>query len=56
VAIVSSKAFGYKWVSWQRDLAKLSPDSSFTFTGTKSHIIHLRHPDIVTNTITKIGN
>lgn len=56
VAIVSSKAFGDKWVSWQRDLAKLSSDGSFTFTGTKSHNIHLRHPDIVTSTITKIGN
>jgi hypothetical protein len=33
LAIVASKAFGGKWVTWQSDLTKLSPDSSITFTG-----------------------
>ena len=55
LAVVASKAFGDKWVNWQRGLAGLSPDNFFTFTGTRSHNIHLRHPDIVTSVIMKIG-
>jgi len=35
LAIIASKAFGDKWVTWQRDLTKLSSTNSFTFTGTK---------------------
>ena len=30
LAVIASKAFGDKWVTWQREITKLSPDSSFT--------------------------
>ena len=55
LAIIVSKAFRDKWVTWQREITKLSPDSSFTFTGTKSHNIHLRHPELVTAAVTKVA-
>jgi hypothetical protein len=43
LAVIASSAFGDKWVRWQREIATLSAKGSFTFTGTKSHNIHLRH-------------
>lgn len=55
LAVVARKAFGGKCMTWQRGLTTLSPGGSFTFTGTKSHNVHLRHPDLVTATVTTIG-
>jgi hypothetical protein len=56
LAVIGSRAFGDKWVSWQREIAGLSPKNSFSFTGTKSHNIHLRHADTVTAAIGKIAS
>lgn len=55
LAVVASRAFGGKWVNWQRALTKLVPSSSFTFTETNSHNIHLRHPETVTAATTQIA-
>ena len=52
LAVLASSAFGGKWVSWQHEIATLSAKGSFTFTGTRSHNIHLRHPAAVTAAVT----
>jgi hypothetical protein len=56
LTVIASKAFGGKWVSWQRQIATLSAQSSFTFTGTRAHNIHLRHPDIVTSATSEMAS
>jgi hypothetical protein len=55
LAVIASSAFGDKWVSWQHETATLSATGSFTFTGTKSHNIHLRHAATVTAAIGEIA-
>jgi hypothetical protein len=44
------------WVSWQREIATLSAKGSFSFTGTKSHNIHLRHAGAVTAAVGEIAS
>ena len=56
LAVIASSAFGDKWVSWQREIATLSAKGSFTFTGTKSHNIHLRHAAAVTAAVGEIAS
>lgn len=56
LAVIASKAFGDKWVSWQREIATRSAKGSFTLTGTKSHNIHLRHAAAVTAAVGEIAS
>jgi hypothetical protein len=56
LAVIASSAFGDKWVSWQREIATLSAKGSFSFTGTKSHNIHLRHAAAVTAAVGEIAS
>jgi pimeloyl-ACP methyl ester carboxylesterase len=56
LAVIASSAFGDKWVSWQREIATLSAKGSFTFTGTKSHNIHLRHAAAVIAAVGEIAS
>ena len=56
LAVIASSAFGGKWVRWQREIATLSATGSFTFTGTRSHNIHLRHAASVTAALCEIAN
>ena len=55
LAVIASTAFGGKWVSWQREIAILSAQGSFTSTGTKSHNIHMRHAGTVTALIGELA-
>jgi pimeloyl-ACP methyl ester carboxylesterase len=56
VAVIASSAFGGKWVGWQHEIAALSATGSFTFTGTRSHNIHLRHLAAVTAAVGEIAS
>lgn len=56
LAAIASRAFGGKWVSWLREIAAFSAEGSFTFTGTKSHNIHLRHAATVTVAVCEIAS
>jgi hypothetical protein len=56
LAVIASSAFGDKWVSWQREIATLSATGSFTFTGTRSHNIHLRQAAAVTAAVGEIAS
>ena len=47
VSIVASSAYGPRWTQWQEGLARQHLHSTYRSTGTKSHNIHLRHPDLV---------
>jgi hypothetical protein len=51
VAVLASKAFGDRWVGWQQEQAAAYIASSYRATGTKLHNIHLRHPDLIVETV-----
>lgn len=53
--VLASRAFGDKWIAWQRAMAQRSTRSSYQVTETKSHNIHLRHPDLVIEAVRKIA-
>ncbi len=56
VAVLGSNAFGDKWLAWQRELREQSTDNTFIETGTRSHNIHMRHPDLVADAIREVAH
>jgi pimeloyl-ACP methyl ester carboxylesterase len=51
LGVLTSHAFGEKWIGWHRQLASRSTNSFQRVTDTKAHNIHLRHPDVVVQAI-----
>ncbi len=55
VVVLASSAFGDKWLAWQRELSERATDHVFAATGTRSHNIHMRHPDRVVDAIRQVA-
>ena len=51
LGILTSHAFGDKWIEWHRELATRSSHSFHRITDTSSHNIHLRHPEMVVQAV-----
>jgi pimeloyl-ACP methyl ester carboxylesterase len=54
LGVLTSSAFGDKWVAWQRELAAESTSSFHWRTGTAAHNIHLRDPKLTVAAIREV--
>lgn len=55
LGVLSSHAWGDKWIEMHRELVTRSRSSFHRITGDRSHNIHMRHPDLVTNAIRDVA-
>ena len=51
LAVLTSHAYGAKWIGMQREIVKRSRQSFQRITDDRSHNIHMRHPDLVVDAI-----
>jgi hypothetical protein len=51
LGVLTSHAFGDRWIEWHREVAARSSNSFHRITETKSHNIHLRHPELVVEAV-----
>jgi pimeloyl-ACP methyl ester carboxylesterase len=51
LGILTSHAFGDKWLAWHRELTARSTNSFQRVTDTTAHNVHLRHPELVVQAI-----
>ena len=56
LGVLTSLAFGDKWIQWHREMAARSTNSFHRITDTKAHNIHLRNPDTVIDAIRQLVN
>jgi pimeloyl-ACP methyl ester carboxylesterase len=56
LGVLTSLAFGDKWIQWHREMAARSTNSFHRITDAKAHNIHLRNPDMVTDAIRQLVN
>jgi pimeloyl-ACP methyl ester carboxylesterase len=54
VALVTSHAYGRKWVDMHHRLARRFADSRHTVLQDRSHNIHMRHPDVVAEAVREV--
>jgi hypothetical protein len=54
LVVLSSRAFGDRWVEMERQMLQRSTNSSFVQTDTTAHNIHMRHPDLVVKTVERV--
>ena len=52
--VLTSSAFGERWIEWQRQLAARSSNGVQRLTGTRSHNVHLRYPELVVDAIDEV--
>lgn len=53
--VLTSRAWGRKWVDMHRELATRSRSSFHRITGDRSHNIHIRHATLVVNAIRDVA-
>jgi pimeloyl-ACP methyl ester carboxylesterase len=54
VALVTSHAYGATWVQMHRDMAARWSSAVHSVTEDRSHNIHMRHPDLVADTVMRM--
>jgi pimeloyl-ACP methyl ester carboxylesterase len=54
LGVLTSRAYGDRWVEMHREVATRSRRSSYHVTEDRSHNIHMRHPDLVADTIRQV--
>jgi pimeloyl-ACP methyl ester carboxylesterase len=54
LGVLTSHAYGDRWVEIHREIATQSRRSSHHITQDRSHNIHMRHPDLVADTIRQV--
>jgi hypothetical protein len=54
MAVLSSRAYGQKWLSMQRGLTAASRCSSQVVFDDRHHNIHLAHPDAVVRSVANL--
>jgi hypothetical protein len=56
LGVLTSRAWGRKWVDMHRELATRSRSSFHRITGDRCHNIHMRHADLVVHAIREVAN
>jgi hypothetical protein len=54
--VLTSRAWGQRWVEMHRELATRSRSSFHRITGDRSHNIHMRHAELVADAIRDVAN
>ena len=55
LGVLTSHAWGEKWVNMHRELATRSHSSFHRITSDRGHNIHMRHPDLVADAIRDVA-
>jgi pimeloyl-ACP methyl ester carboxylesterase len=55
LGVLTSRAWGERWVQTQRELATRSRSAFHRITGDRSHNIHMRHPELVAAAIRQVA-
>jgi hypothetical protein len=56
LGVLTSHAWGDKWIETHRELARRSRSSFHQITSDRSHNIHIRHPDLVADSVRNVAD